>query len=136
LPSSMAFQVAGGVDIDLAPGKIVQEVQKYRRDGLAHLMPRTHKDTPFTLPQWGKPTDVVERRELPQLKAKLLRFGNNVRLNFVSSRQEPGLARAVVRVCSGLVNMPGNKPALKEFGLNTLLASGAAHIRPEQLNAL
>src|SRR5687768_10555242 len=32
--------------------------------------------------------------------------------------------------------MPGNKPALKEFGLNTLLASGAVHFSPEQLNSL
>jgi zinc protease len=65
-----------------------------------------------------------------------MRYGNNVRLNFVPSRQEPGLVHAVVRVGSGLLEMPGNKPALKEFGLNTLLASGAVHFRPEQLNAL
>ncbi|HVS51929.1 MAG TPA: insulinase family protein [Opitutaceae bacterium] len=135
-PASLAIQVAGGVDLELEPEKILQDLQKSRRSGLANVMPATHRDTPFTLPKFGVPTAVVERRELPELGAKLMRFGNNVRLNFVASRQEPGLVRAMVRVGSGLLTMPGNKPALKEFGLNTLLASGSVHVRPEQLNAL
>ncbi|MEO5957892.1 MAG: insulinase family protein [Opitutaceae bacterium] len=135
-PNSLAIQVAGGVDIELSPKKILDEVQKSRRDGLSHLLPQTHRDTPFVLPRWGQPTAVAERRELPALDVKLMRFGNNVRLNFVSSRNEPGLVRTVVRIGSGLLTMPGNKPALKEFGLNTLMASGAVHVRPEQLNGL
>ena len=135
-PNTMAFHVSGGVDMELAGDKVLQEVQKARRSGISNVMPRQRKDTPFTLPRFATPTTVIERSELGSLHAKLMRFGNNVRLNFVSSQQEPGLAHAVVRVGSGLLEMPGNKPALKEFGLNTLMASGAAHFRPEQLNAL
>jgi zinc protease len=135
-PATMAFHVSGGVNIDLTPDKVLQEVQKARRSGISHVMPRQRRDTPFKLPKFAAPTDVVERSEVAALGAKLMRFGNNVRLNFVSSKQEPGLLHAVVRVGSGLLEMPGNKPALKEFGLNTLLASGAVHFRPEQLNAL
>jgi len=135
-PATMAFHVSGGVDMELTADKVLQEVQKARRTGISHVMPRQKRDTPFKLPRFATPTEVVERRELSSFGAKLMRFGNNVRLNFVSSRQEPGLLHAVVRVGSGLLEMPGNKPALKEFGLNTLLASGADHFRPEQLNAL
>lgn len=135
-PATMAFCVSGGVDIELTGDKVLQEVQKARRSGVGQVMPRQRKDTPFTLPKFPAPTAVIERRELPALGAKLMRFGNNVRLNFVASRQEPGLVHAMVRVGSGLLEMPGNKPALKEFGLNTLLESGAVHFRPEQLNAL
>ncbi|MBL9189582.1 MAG: insulinase family protein [Opitutaceae bacterium] len=135
-PEAMAFHVSGGVDLELTGEKILQEVQKARRTGLAHVMPHTRKDTPFTLPRFATPTEVVERRELPGLGARLMRFGNNVRLNFLANRQEPGLLRVVVRVGSGLVDMPGNKPALKEFGLATLLASGAARFRPEVMDAL
>ena len=135
-PATMAFHVSGGVDMNLTADKVLQEVNKARRTGLASVMPRQHRDTPFKLPRFATPTAVAERRELPELGAKLMRFGNNVRLNYVSSQQEPGLVHAIVRVGSGLLDMPGNKPALKEFGLNTLLASGAAHFRPEQLNAL
>ena len=136
LPDTMAFHVSGGVDMELTGDKVLTEVQKARRSGISHVMPRQHKDTPFVMPKFATPTEVVERRELSSLGAKLMRFGNNVRFNFISSRQEPGLVHVVVRVGSGLLEMPGNKPALKEFGLNTLLASGAVHFPPEQLNGL
>jgi zinc protease len=136
VPATMAFHVSGGVDMELTADKILQAVQKDRRNGLSHVMPRQKRDTPFVLPKFVSPTPVVEKRELPALGAKLMKFGNNVRLNFVASRQEPGLVHAVVRVGTGLLEMPGNKPALKEFGLNTLLASGAVHFRGEQLSAL
>jgi zinc protease len=136
VPETMAFHVAGGVDLNLTPDKVLQEVQKARRSGVVQVMPRPRRDTPFALPKLATPTTVVERRELPSLGAVLARFGNNVRLNYVPGRQEPGLVHAVVRVGSGLLEMPGNKPALKEFGLNTLLASGGVHFRPEQLSAL
>ena len=136
VPATMAFHLAGGVDFELTPDKIIADVQKGRRHGFDNVLARQHRDTPFTLPKFVKPTEVVERHELPALDAHLMRFGNNARLNFVTSRQEPGLVRAIVRVGPGLLNMPGNKPALKEFGLNTLLASGSVHFRPEVLNNL
>ncbi len=136
-PATMAFHVSGGVDMELNEDKVVKEVLKSRKNGLATVMPRQHRATRFVLPKFATPTGVVEQSELSTLGgAKLMRFGNNVRLNFAASRQEPGLLHAVVRVGTGLLEMPGNKPALKEFGLNTLLASGAVHFRPEQLNAL
>lgn len=134
--NAMAFHVAGGVDLQLSEQKIIQEVQKQRKAGFSTVLVRQHRETPFRMPRWSTPTQVADRRELPMLGAKLMRFGNNVRLNFVSSRQEPGLVRVVVRVGAGLLEMPGNKPALKEFGLNTVLASGAVHFPPEQLNKL
>jgi zinc protease len=134
--NSMAFHVSGGVDLELNEEKVLKEVQKSRRNGITHVMPRQKGETPFRLPRFATPTAVTESKTIAELGAKLMRFGNNVRLNFVPSRQEPGLVHAVVRVGSGLLEMPGNKPALKEFGLNTLLASGAVHFRPEQMNAL
>jgi zinc protease len=134
--NTMAFQVAGGVDMELTPAKILQEVQKSRRGGISPQLARPQVDTPFTLPKFAEPTAVAEKTEIQELGARLMRFGNNARLNFIPSRHEPGLVRAVVRVGAGVLTMPGNKPALKEFGLNTLLASGSARIRPEQLAAL
>ncbi|MBI5692154.1 MAG: insulinase family protein [Verrucomicrobia bacterium] len=135
-PEAMAFHVAGGVDLELTPEKVLQAVQKGRRGGLNHVMPRQRRDVPFQLPAFASPTTVTARQEIAPLGASLLRFGNNVRLNFIPGRQEPGIVHAVVRVGTGLLEMPGNKPALKEYGLNTLLASGAVHFRPEQFAAL
>jgi zinc protease len=59
-----------------------------------------------------------------------------VRLNLISTPHEPGVFQAVARVGSGLLDMPGNKPALKEFGLQTLLASGTAHYLANDLQAM
>ncbi|OHE85462.1 MAG: hypothetical protein A3G75_02760 [Verrucomicrobia bacterium RIFCSPLOWO2_12_FULL_64_8] len=132
-PDAMAFNLAGDVDFKLQPAEIIARVQKQRRGGLDYLPPRLENQTVFKLPRWGAPTDVVERKEVPGLDARLMRFGNNVRLNFVASQHEPGLVRAVVRIGTGLLEMPGNKPALKEFGLNTLLGSGSTHFRPADL---
>lgn len=135
-PATMAYHLSGGVDLELKPEKILSEVQRHRRNGVSSTMARVKRDTPFTLPKFAAPTDVVEKRAVPSLNAQLMRFGNNVRLNFAPSRQEPGLVRVVVRVGAGLLDMPGRKPALKEFALNTLMASGAARFRPEVLNGL
>ena len=134
--NNMAFQVAGGVDLELAPDKVLQAVQKSRKSGLSSVAARQHRDTPFKLPKFGKATEVVERREIPTLDARLMRFGNNTRLNFIPTRHEPGLVRVIVRVGSGLLTMPGNKPALKEFGLNTLLSSGSVHFTSDQMSAI
>jgi len=38
-----------------------------------------------------------------------------------------------VRVGSGLLTMPGNQPALKEFGLNTYIGSGTVYYQPDQI---
>lgn len=136
-PATMAFHVSGGVGVELKPDKVLEEVQKYRKGKLNYLPPRPPETVvDFKLPTWGKPTEIVEKLELPTLGAHLLRFGNNVRLNFVPTHQEPGLVHLVVRVGNGLLEMPGNRPALKEFGLNTLLASGTANIRPDNLRTL
>lgn len=135
--NAMAFHVSGGVGIDLTNDKVLEEVQKARRTGYSTALARQRQVTPFRMPRWrNSPAPVAERRELPEFNALLMRFGNNVRLNFVPSQQEPGLVRVLVRVGAGLLEMPGNKPALKEFGLSTLLASGSVHFRPEQLNGL
>ncbi len=135
-PATMALHVSGGVDMELDGNKVIDAVVKERRNGLANVMPRQHRNVAFAVPKFAAPTAPVETRQIESLNAKLMRFGNNVRLNFVPNRTEPGIVQAVVRVGTGLLEMPGNKPALKEFGLNTLLSSGAVHFRPEQLGGL
>ena len=135
-PDAMAFHLSGGIDLKLTPDAVLAEVRKARRAGLPQVMARTRRDTPFAVPRFAAPTPLVERRELPGLGAVLARFGNEVRLNIAPSRGEPGLARAIVRVGTGLLDLPGNKPALKEWGIGSLLASGGSRFRPEQFSAL
>lgn len=136
-PASMAFHVSGGVGVELKPQKVLDDVAKARRGRVAALPPRPPADrVPYRLPTWGPEGEVAARTDLPALGAALLRFRNEVRLNVVSRRQEPGIVHLVVRVGTGLLEMPGTRPALKEFGLNTVLASGTEHLRGETLRAL
>jgi zinc protease len=122
----MAFHVGGDISADLKPADVLKKVQQYRKDGTVYLLPKAQEKAVFAPKPWGPPGEVVERREVPGLGAALLRYGNRVRANVLPSRAEPGLVRVLVRVGDGLLDMPGTQPALKEFGLNTVLASGSA----------
>jgi len=132
-PEEFTFYESGDVALDLDAGKILQAVQKHRRGELAFLLPTPPKDIDFQLRHPGSPTPVVAREPVPELGATLFRFGNNVRLNLVPNKQEPGIVHATVRVGSGLLNLPGSSPALKEFGLNTLIGSGTIYYQTDQI---
>jgi zinc protease len=135
-PDNLAVHIGGDVDPELETAEVLRKVQQYRRAGLTYLQPPPVRDKPPVLRPVGSPSPVLERREVPELGAVLIKFGNNVRLNFVSSRQRPGFVSAAVRVGSGLIDMPGRQPALKEFGLNTVLASGTGRFTSDQISRL
>jgi len=135
-PDELAVQLAGGVPLELTPDKVLQELRRARRGGTGQVLAAAVRETPFALPRWGAGAGPVEERELPGLGARLIRLGNEVRLNVLPGRSEPGLVHAVVRVGTGLLELPGQKPALKEFALNTVLAGGGVQFRPEVLRAL
>jgi len=129
----MAFHVGGDVEIEGGAAEIIKKVQQDRKGGLRHFRPEARKETVFTLPTWDTPTEVVESREVTEIGATLMRFGNNVRLNFVPNRGDPGIVRILVRFGTGLIDMPENRPALKEFGLQTLISGGSPHFTTESL---
>lgn len=131
---NMAFHIGGEVADDVSPSQIIQQVQQYRKGRMTYLPPPLHREPLPDLKIRGQPSQIVERREVPDLGAVLIKYGNNVRLNFVSSRQSPGLVQAVVRVGTGLLDMPGKRAAIKEFGLDTVMSSGTARYRAEQLS--
>jgi zinc protease len=85
------------------------------------------QDHPFEMKPWGDPSDAELVREIPEIGAELYRLSNGVRVNIVPTPYEPGVVHGIARVGAGLLDMPGNKPALKEFGLHTLFASGTTH---------
>ncbi|MFZ5494601.1 MAG: M16 family metallopeptidase [Verrucomicrobiota bacterium] len=131
--NAMAFHVGGDVGLELNADELVRTVQKHRRGELSYLLPAPPKDEPFVLKKPGAAATVAESRPVPELGAELLRLSNNVRLNFIPTKHEPGLVQAVIRIGDGLLTMPGRRPALKEFGLNTLMGSGTIYYQPDQL---
>lgn len=130
---AMAFHVGGDVDLELKPAELLKTVQKHRRGELSYLLPQAPKDEPFVLKKPGPAATIVETRTVAELGAELLRLSNNVHLNFIPTKHEPGLVQAIVRVGDGLLTMPGKQPALKEYGLNTLMGSGTIYYQTDQL---
>ncbi|RME71598.1 MAG: insulinase family protein [Verrucomicrobia bacterium] len=129
----VVYHIAGDVDIEDGPEEVVRVMEKQRRGRSRYVQVRTRKEAQFTAKRWGRPTEVVESTVYPELGLETLRFANNVRLNLIESPSEPGIVYSTVRVGTGLLDMPGDQPALKEFGLQVLLASGTTHLNTEQL---
>lgn len=132
----LVVHFSGDMDPALKAAEVTAALLKDRKTPTRQVRPGQRKETVFELKDWGEPTAAELVRELPEVGAKLFKFGNEVRLNLVTSTQEPGVVHTIVRVGTGLLDMPGNEPALKEFGLQTLFASGTAYYRPEQLKQI
>jgi zinc protease len=133
---NLVIHLNGEFNPELKSLEIVQALQKSRNPELREVQLAVRKEHRFALQKWGEPTAAELVRDLPQLGAKLYKFGNGVHLNIVPSTHEPAIVRTVVRVGSGLLDMPGNKPALKEFGLQTLFASGTAHYLADDIRKI
>ena len=132
----LVVHLNGEIEPELKTIEVLETLREDREVPLRELQLAARKEHRFELKDWGKSAASELVRDLPEIGAKLYKFGNGVRLNVVSTPYEPGVVRAVVRVGSGLLDMPGNKPALKEFGLQTLFASGTAHYLADDLRKI
>ncbi|MDB4384933.1 insulinase family protein [Opitutaceae bacterium] len=133
---NLVVHFSGDLGDELKPADILTEWQKHRDIEVEELQFSAVKEHRFELKDWGEPGDYELVREVPEIGAKLYRLENGVRVNIVSTPFEPGVVHAVARVGSGLVDMPGNKPALKEFGLRTLFASGTTHYMSDEMGKI
>jgi len=133
---NLAALVAGDLDIDLKASDVESRLRQARRGGTGSLLVQEERTVEFNLPDWGPPGRVVERATVPELDAQLLRWQNHVRTNLALRTDEPRIVHAVVRVGSGLLSLPPGRPALREFGLNTLLSGGTIHYHAEQIGAI
>jgi zinc protease len=132
-PDTMAFYVSGDVDLQLKPADVLKAVQKHRRGDSSYQLPPPPKEETFVLKKPGPTGTVAETQTVPALGVEMMRFNNNVRLNFIPTRHEPGLVNIVIRIGDGLLTLPGKRPALKEFGLQTLTGSGTVFYQTEQI---
>lgn len=137
-PDQMAFFLSGEIQVEGGSKEVIEVVQDARKqNNLVSDSNLTNSPVPSLYDLVGlSPTgyqsggrrgEVVETRTLPDFDAYLMRFDNNVRFNFIESRQEPGLVRSVVRVGGGLFQQESIRKGLREFALETVLASGTEH---------
>ena len=120
----MAFHISGEIDIEESTKKIKNAVVTARQEAPNLYLNRSQFELEYEPMLWGNPGMVVESSVIPEFQAHLMRFQNNVRLNFVGTQHEPGLMRAIVRIGGGLFDQEENMPGLREFALQAFLGSG------------
>jgi zinc protease len=140
--NSMAFYISGEIESETDAKEILAALRSGRQRREYYLLvpsflqPETYDGIEFEKKDLGAPGEVVATETIPEFNAHLMRFDNEVRLNFIENHREPGIVRAIVRVGGGLFDMPSNRMALREFGLGTVLKSGTEHYRAEVIGAI
>ena len=144
-PDRMAYFLSGEIQIPGGARKVVSAIRDARKRnpeiqgsvalGPGQLLMQQLKD-PETIKIYrpDKVGTVVEERTLPDFEAHLIKFDNNVRLNFIQSDLEPGLVRVVVRTGEGLFQKADVPMGLREFALETVFASGTERYSIEQIS--
>lgn len=86
----------------------------------------------FAYTDFGTPGTVVKEDYLEAADASIIRFANNVRLNFKQTPFDAGTIYVRVRVGEGFLSMPQDSEGLRRLGLNLLDRSGVeAHTANE-----
>jgi len=124
---NLVVHFGGELPPEFETSEVVEILAANRKSEPDDIRLLAREEKPFEMKPWGDPGTSELVGEIPEIGAKLYRLSNGVRVNIISSPFEPGVVQGVVRVGAGLLDMPGDKPALKEFGLQTLFASGTAH---------
>ena len=78
----------------------------------------------FAYTDFGTPGEVVSDQYVEDADAHLVKFANNVRLNFKQTDFDAGTISVRVRVGGGFMAMPTRSEALRRLGLNLLDQSG------------
>lgn len=133
---SLAYHLSGEVTVKGGPDEIVDDLNRHRRGGISYVSMTPEQFKEFELQDWGPVGEMVERQEVPEFGASLMSFSNGVRFNFIESDKEPALIRAVVRVGGGLFDLKGNRKAIRDFALKTVLRSGTAHYMADDIGSL
>jgi zinc protease len=133
---NLAYHLGGEVAVKGGPVEIVDDIKRHRKGGISYITMQAELEKPFELKNWGPVGEVVERETVPEFNTTMMRFSNGVRLNFVESQEELSVIRAVVRVGGGLFDLKGNRMAIRDFALETVLRSGTAHYQAEDIGSV
>ena len=133
---NLAYYLGGEVAVKGGPDEIINDVKRHRKGGISYITMQPKLEKTIELHDWGPVGEVVERKTVPEFDATLMRFSNGVRLNFVESQQEPSMVQAVVRVGGGLFDLKGNRMAIRDFALDTVLGSGTTHYQAEDIGSV
>ena len=133
----LAFHLSGEFDIeDDPPRKIREAVAKARQGRASIYLPQNEAGLDYEPVTWLVEGKVVEERVEADFGVHLLRFDNEVRMNFIETQSEPGLMSALVRVGGGLFDLKRSLPGLREFALQAVLGSGTKRHAADQIQRI
>lgn len=132
----MAYHIAGEVNIEDGVNEIKKTITKGRKDPMSLNRFQFQSDFEFEPAKWGKTGVIADTKYVPEIDTYLMRFDNNVRLNFIESHLEPGVVHVNVRVGGGFFDLEKNIPGLREFALQTFLYGGTNRYEPYQISAI
>lgn len=90
----------------------------------------------FAYTDFGDTGQVVQNRYVEDTEAHLLKFANNVRLNFKQTDFDDGTIYLRVRVGGGFMSMPRKDEGLRRLGLSVLDQSGVVGHNSDELKSL
>ncbi len=103
---------------------------------IAVTQPEERSAATFAYTDFGPPGEVVSEEYVEDADAHLIRFANNVRLNFKQTDFEDGTINVRVRVGGGFMSMPRKDEGLRRLGLNLLSRSGVEGHTEDDLRTL
>ncbi|UYH55565.1 insulinase family protein [Qipengyuania sp. SS22] len=103
---------------------------------VAVTAPEPRNVAAFAYTDFGSPGEVISDSYLADADAHLVKFANNVRLNFKQTDFDAGTIAVRVRVGGGFMAMPRRSEALRRLGLNLLDQSGVVGHTDDDLRSL
>ncbi|MCK0127554.1 insulinase family protein [Erythrobacter sp. F6033] len=120
--------------LDDAEMRIASALEQSRQVAVSPLEERDVGTFAYT--HFGDPGEVVSDTHVADADAHLIKFANNVRLNFKRTEYDTGSINVRVRVGGGFMSMPRKSEGLRRLGLNVLDQSGVIGHTADELRTL
>ena len=126
--------VSGPVQIDGGEATIAAAYQASHAQAV--IPPTDDAVAQFAYTTFGVRTPIVERRISDPMEVTQLRFGNNVRVNLKRTPFEANSVLVSARIGGGRLDLPADRPGLKQLADSTFLAGGLAAHNIDDINRI
>jgi zinc protease len=126
--------VSGPVQLDGGEAAIAAAYQASR--GQAVSPPADTAAVQFAYTAFGEGAPIVERRISDPIEVTQLRFGNNVRVNLKRTPFDANSILVAARIGGGRLDLPADRPGLKQLADSTFLAGGLAAHNIDDINRI
>lgn len=103
---------------------------------VAPSAPVDAKAAAFAYTDFGQSGKIVEDKQIADLGIRTIRFANNVRLNLKKTDFEKGRVRYQMRLGSGLLALPLDKPGMNMFLTSSFAEGGLAAHSSDELQSI